>query len=406
MRILFIKQLFTPEPTARALDFAKGLAEQGHEVQVLTGFPSYPYGKIYEGYKQRLFQREMVDGVELIRIPIFPDQSKSGLKRMLNYVSYLLSVAFIGVFLVRKADVAFAYHGAITVGIAACIIKFFRGIPFVYDINDIWPDTLSATGMMNNKSLLGIVNFWCGFVYKRASIITVLSHGFKRKLIERGVEKEKIEVIHHWSRDPINDERVDENTQKEFFPSDKINFLFAGNIGAAQSMESVLRAVTELEESHPQLNFVMLGSGVELENLQLFIKESGAKNVKFHPRVSSDVVSNYLQSSDKLVVHLKNKPLFEITIPSKILAYLKTGKPILMGLKGDAAEFLHQSNAGLTCIPDDVEDIKDKIISFVNMPVEKRKELGNNGKRFYSENLAIDVAIQKYLAIFENVKSK
>lgn len=401
MKILFVKQLFTPEPSARSLDFATALVAEGHQVQVLTSFPSYPYGKVYDGYKQRLYHKETVEGVDLIHLPIYPDQSKSSLKRIFNYISYLVSVMFIGVFLVRKADVAFAYHGATTVGLAACFIRFFRRIPFVYDINDIWPDTLVATGMLKNKRLLGVVNYCCNFVYKRAAHITVLSHGFKNKLIDRGVPKDKITVIHHWSRDPIYDGQVSDSVKKEYFPSDKINFLFAGNIGAAQSMISVVKAFAK---SSDRVNLILLGSGVELENLKKYVNDEKVTNVKFHPRVDSSEVSKYLKSADVLLVHLKNEPLFEITIPSKILAYLKTGKPILIGIKGDAASFIEQSNAGIACIPDDINDIQDKIKLLAEMSKKELTDMGDRAEQFYKENLAIDIATKRYLDVFTSVK--
>ncbi|MEM6964544.1 MAG: glycosyltransferase family 4 protein, partial [Bacteroidota bacterium] len=192
MKILFVKQLFHPEPTARSLDFAMELKRQGHEVQVLTSFPSYPYGKIYSGYQQKIFHRETMKGIDLIRVPIYPNQSKNGFGRMLNYLSYAFSATFFGLPRVNKPDVIFAYHGALPVGIPAMIYKLFRGTPIVYDINDLWPETLAATGMLKNKFLLRLVEKWCALTYRYVDKITVLSKGFKTALINKGVPKDKI----------------------------------------------------------------------------------------------------------------------------------------------------------------------------------------------------------------------
>ena len=151
MKILFIKQLFNPEPTAKSLDFALELKKRGHEVQVLTGFPSYPYGKIYDGYKQKLWEKENIEGIEVIRVPIYPNQSNSGFKRMLHYLSYAITASIFGLFLIKKPDVSFVYQGAIPVAIPAIILKKIKGVPFLYDINYLWQETVSVSAMMENR---------------------------------------------------------------------------------------------------------------------------------------------------------------------------------------------------------------------------------------------------------------
>jgi len=232
MRILFITQWFQPEQMFKGLPFAKELLKLGHEVEVLTGFPNYPEGKIYNGYKIRFLQRETIDGVPVIRVPLYPSHDRSGWRRFVNYVSFALSAAIIGPWVVKKADVAYVYHPPATIGFPAAMIKLLRGIPFVYDIQDLWPDTLTATGMFTNKLGLWLVDRWCRFVYWAANKIIVLSPGFKNALIERGVPGDKIKVIYNWVDDTMV-KQVPKNPAlaAKLGLDGKFNIAFAGNMG-------------------------------------------------------------------------------------------------------------------------------------------------------------------------------
>ena len=174
MKILLLTQWFDPEPTFKGLAFARELQQQGHQVQVLTGFPNYPGGKIYDGYKLKLYQREQIDGISVLRVALFPDHGSSALKRILNYISIAFMALLFGIFATKKADVIYAYHPPLTVGLAAIFIKLFRRIPIVYDIQDMWPDTLKATGMLNNQRILNIVGHVCHLVYSYVDHIVVL----------------------------------------------------------------------------------------------------------------------------------------------------------------------------------------------------------------------------------------
>jgi len=320
--------------------------KEGHDVQVLTGYPSYPYGKIYKGYEQKFFYREILEGVEVIRVPIYPNQGNRAFGRVLNYMSFALTAIMFGIWRVRRPDVVFVYHGALPVGMPAIFLKFFRRVPFVYDINDLWPDTLVATNMLRNKYLLGFINKWCNLTYRCADHITVLSKGFKDKLIERGVSEDKISVIYHWSRDKqVSNPSLESSVSKLYSP-DKFHVLYAGNVGIAQSLQSLIRAFCILQEHNSNFLFTILGDGVQRKGLKLLVEELGVKNVRFLDRVNSENVGYHLRSADVLLVHLRDEPLFRITIPSKIIGYMLAGKPILLGLKGDAQNIIEDSKSG------------------------------------------------------------
>lgn len=174
-RVLLLTQWFDPEPTFKGLVFARELVRLGFDVEVVTGFPNYPGGKVYAGYKIKLIQRECIDGVQITRLPLYPNHDQSAIKRVINYASFAASALFYGVFIAKRADVMYAYHPPLTVGVAASLIRWLRGTPLVYDIQDMWPDTLRATGMLNNPRALRLVGRVCDWVYRRVDQLVVLS---------------------------------------------------------------------------------------------------------------------------------------------------------------------------------------------------------------------------------------
>jgi colanic acid biosynthesis glycosyl transferase WcaI len=203
MRILILSQWYLPEPDFKIHLLGRNLAQSGHQVTAITGFPNYPGGQLYPGYRIRWRQWEQRDGVRVLRVPLYPDHSWSGLRRILNYLSFALSASSIGAVLCGRADVMWVYHPPLTVGIPAWWISLLRRIPYVFNIHDMWPETLAATGMLP----LSISAKWLGaiarFVYRRAAAITVVSPGFRRNLIEKGVPADKIHVIPNWADEDV-----------------------------------------------------------------------------------------------------------------------------------------------------------------------------------------------------------
>ncbi len=235
MRILLLGQFFDPEPAVKGLSFAKKLADHGHQVEVLTGFPNYPGGRLYPGYSLRPWRVEVIDGIRINRVPLYPSHDKSGLRRIANYASFALSAATIGLCLVQRPDVIYCYHPPATVGLAAVALSTFKHCPFVYDIQDLWPDTVAASGMLRSRSALAVIDAWCRWIYSRADHITVLSPGFKRRLVERGVPDRKITVVYNWS-DESKIRRVnrDEALAISLGMAGRFNLTFAGTMGLVQ----------------------------------------------------------------------------------------------------------------------------------------------------------------------------
>lgn len=404
VRILLMTQWFDPEPTFKGLVFARELVKQGFEVEVVTGFPNYPGGKIYPGFKQRLIQRELIDGVNVTRVPLYPSHGQSGIGRVINYVSFAVTSLFYGLFFAKRPDVIYAYHPPLTVGIAASFIRLFRRVPVVYDIQDMWPDTLKATGMFSNEKLLSIVSRVCDWVYRRVDRLVVLSPGFKAILIERGVPEAKIEIIYNWcAEDQLT---AGSGPAVSFSNASKFHILFAGNMGKAQALDSVLEAAEILQSRGSSAEFIFLGGGVEVDRLKNLAAQNSLANVAFLPAVPMTEVGRYLQAADALLVHLKKDPLFAITIPSKTQAYMAVGKPLLMAVEGDAADLVKQSGCGLVVEPENAASLVSAVEVLLAAKDEERALMADKGREFYQSHLSLQQGGVKFARIFNQLAKK
>jgi glycosyltransferase involved in cell wall biosynthesis len=400
-RVLLITQWFDPEPTFKGLLFARELVGQGFDVEVLTGFPNYPGGKVYAGYRIRPIQRERIDGVDITRVALYPSHNQSAIGRVANYASFALSVILYGVLRARRPDVIYAYHPPLTVGIAAAVIKAVRRVPVLYDIQDLWPDTLRVTGMIGNPRALNIVGAVCRWVYRRMDRIAVLSPGFKRILIERGVPEEKLDVIYNWADEAaVGDAGT---APPPGFPTEGFRVLFAGNIGKAQALDAVLDAAKLLSERGSRARLIFLGGGVEVPRLSARATELGLTNVVFLPPVPMSRVGAYLNAADALLVHLRKDPLFHITIPSKTQAYMAVGKPIIMGVEGDAADLVDRSGGGALTEPENAESITAAIETLAAAGDAELQAIGARSKDFYARELSVRAGVDRFARMFRDL---
>jgi colanic acid biosynthesis glycosyl transferase WcaI len=397
-KVILLTQWFDPEPTFKGLVFAKELVRLGFDVEVITGFPNYPGGKIYPGYRIKLVQREVINGVRVTRLPLYPSHDQSAIKRVLNYASFGASALVYGLFHVKRVDVIYAYHPPLSVGMAASLIKTLRGSKVVYDIQDMWPDTLHATGMLNNPRALNLIGKVCDWVYRRVDEIVVLSPGFKKLLIERGVPEQKISVIYNWA-DEESLKGYSGSLPEPFLDKSSFKIVFAGNMGKAQALESVLSAAQLLQQQGSRVQFLMVGGGVEVPRLKRLATEQGLKNIKFLPPVPMVEIGLYLGAADALLVHLRSDPLFQITIPSKTQAYMCVGKPLLMAVDGDAADLVRRSGGGVVAESENPVGLAQAADQLADMPLVSLDEMGRMAKSFYAQTLALPVGAAKFADI-------
>lgn len=401
-RVLLLTQWFDPEPTFKGLVFARELVRQGFDVEVLTGFPNYPGGKVYPGYRIKLIQREQIDGVQITRVPLYPNHDQSAIKRVFNYTSFAASAFFYGVFVAKRADVIYAYQPPLTAGISAVLIRLLRRTPVVLDIQDMWPDTLRATGMVTSPKALNAVATVCNWVYRHVDKVVVLSPGFKQLLIARGVPEKKLEVIYNWADEQSLSKPIGQ-LPIEFPGNDQFRILFAGNMGKAQALDAVLDAAVLLKARKSRVCFVMVGGGVEVSRLKQKANELDLANVKFLPSVPMAEVGTFLQAADALLVHLCADPLFTITIPSKTQAYMSVGKPILMAVSGNAADLVKVSEGGFAAESENAESLATAAESLEKLSATEREVMGGNAKAFYFENLSLAIGVGKFGRIFNEL---
>ena len=401
MKILLLTQWFDPEPTFKGLLFAQALRDEGYEVEVLTGFPNYPGGKVYKGYKIRAYQKDIVDGITIHRAPLYPSHDGSAIKRVFNYLSFAISTFFIGLTKTRGIDVIYSYHPPLTTSLSAFLLGLCKRVPFVIDVQDLWPDTLFATGMLKNKKALFVVGKVCDFIYKRAAKVVVLSPGFKSRIVSRGVPKDKVEIIYNWCNEPaLND--FDESSVK--LPDNgNLNLVFAGNLGYAQGLPTIVNAAEILQNNDIKVNVILLGDGVAKSMAIEDSEVRSLKNMYFIPRVPMQQVGGILAKADMLLVHLTNNELFEITVPSRTQAYLAMAKPIIMGVSGDAADLITKSDSGVTCEPDNPISLAEAITNLSLLPDSHRAKMGVNGRDFYYKELSLKIGVAKFIRIFRGV---
>lgn len=394
-RLIMLTQWFDPEPILKGARFAERLCELGFDVEVVTGFPNYPGGTVYPGYRIRPIQRETVGDVAVTRVALYPSHDSSKVGRILNYVSFFVSAVCYLTFAARKADVVYAYHPPLTASMAAVVAKFVRRTPIVLDVQDLWPDTLKATGMIGNHRLLRLVERICSWTYRRVDHISVLSSGFRDLLVKRGVPAKKVSVIHNWADEPERGVEGD-SVVDPLGPKGPFRVLFAGNIGKAQGLDSVLDTAALALAAHQDIEFCLLGSGLDLDRLKARAAAESLTNVRFLPRVPLAHVGAYLNAADCLLVHLKADPLFEITVPSKTQAYLRAGRPIIMAVPGDAADLIREAGAGLAIPSSDPEALVNAVLAIAAQPETSRARLGQNAREYYAEKLSFAKGTRRF----------
>lgn len=404
MRIVLLMQYYDPEPIYKGQKFAEAVAAGGYDVEVVTGFPNYPGGKVYDGYKIRPWVKKQINDITVTRVAIYPSHDSSKLGRVLNYVSFFLSALLYLTFVSKQSSVIYAYHPPLTVGLAAAVASFFRRTPFVVDIHDLWPETLPATGMLSNPRLLRLIDRWCNWLYRRADHIILHSHGFFKILQQKGVPKEKMTTVLGWTNEDAPDPiQVPHPTPLDNI--DGLKILYAGNMGPAQALGSVIEAASILQNEgvKDKITFCFLGAGLALDGLKHQAETLNLKNVVFLPRVSPQEVGVYLRAADCLLVHLKDSPLFSITMPSKTQAYMLAARPILMAAKGEVVALVDNAAAGLSALPENPRSIADAAIAFGKMPEPERVRMGQRAQAYYWQHLSMAHGMQKFIAILDQL---
>lgn len=379
MKILVLADNFTPEIVAtsfRTREHAKVWLEQGHEVTVVTCVPNWPQGQVFDGYKNKLYQEEWIDGIRVIRVWSYITANKGFFKRTLDYVSYMASAVALS-WRYPKFDVVLATSPQFFTALAGYLVSRLRRRPWVFELRDLWPESIRAVGASDSR-LLDFFERLELFLYRKANRVVAVTHSFKENLIDRGIEAGKIDVVPNGvDLEQFNSSCVTFDARERLgVAKDAFLVGYIGTTGMAHGLETVLDAA-ELCLDQPKVRFLIMGQGACREQLEVSAVERGLTNVVFSNSVPHDEIPSVYAALDMSLVHLRPTPLFKTVIPSKIFEAMAMGCPILMAVEGEAARLVQQAEAGL-CIP---SGCAEAIVTSVRQAAREPETLSEMGRK-------------------------
>ena len=390
MRVLLVTQFYPPEPNSAALkmsDIAAHLAQAGHRVTVITGFPNYPDGVLYPGYRQRAYQREVVDGVTVVRtfVAISRRRRKFG-PRMMNYLSFMLTSVFAALRSGRH-DVVYVYSPPLFLGLSGWAISRLSRAPLVFDVNDLWPKAPIQLGLLKNPVLIRIAEGLERFVYAKADRVFFYSKWMRQEVVRSGVPAEKTEV-HPLPIDTAVFREVPAEEVAALRARHGMNgslvVLYAGNLGLPQGLDTAIECARILEsQGHSGIQFVFVGGGADKDRLVGMARDHGLHNVIFVPPQPVTAMPAFMSAADVLLLHLDKAPFRMGTIPGKLLAYISCGRPVLVGLEGEGADLVRDGGCGVVVEPQNPAAMAEGVLRLTDP--ELRCRLGAAARR-----LAVD----------------
>ncbi len=387
MNVLIVSQYFWPE-AFRINDLVRGLKERGHEVTVLTGKPNYPNGSFFPGYGFLRPIREDYDGVKVLRVPLIPRRSGSGRMLALNYMSFVLFASLLGPLLCRgRFDVIFVYAPSpITVGLPALVMKKVKNAPLMLWVQDLWPESLSAIGAVRSKQALSWITWMVRHIYRGCDRILVTSRGFVPRVEAMGAAPEKVRYWPQWAEALYEPVEVGEDAPEREEMPDGFRVVFAGNVGAPQSFETILTAAEKLNV-YPGIRWVVIGDGRRRRWVEDRVRELGlGGRVHLLGRRPPESMPRYFALADALLVTLKGGPILSLTVPGKVQSYLACNRPVVAALDGEGARVVEESGAGLAAPAEDASSLAKAVLRLYETSPEERERMGRRGRAYFEEH--------------------
>lgn len=377
MRILFLSDNFPPEvnaPATRLIEHARLWIANGHEVTVVTCAPNFPDGKLFDGYRNRLRQVETIDGIRVVRVKTYITANEGFVKRTLDYMSFMVAGFFAGLF-ERRPDVVVATSPQFFCAMGGWALSVAKWRPFVFELRDLWPASITAVGAMKKSLLIRILEWIEMFLYRRAKAIVSVTHSFRDELIERGIPGDKIHVVVNGvDLARYGPRERDANLAREFDLEGKFTVGYMGTHGMAHALDKVL-AGAELLRERDDIAFFFAGSGAERARVESIVAERNLTNVRLIPRQPKERMPGLWSLCDLTIVPLRDTPLFATVIPSKIFEAMGMGVPILMSLPtGEATRIVEQTASGVCIPPEDPQALADTVTELRDQP-ERLNEL-------------------------------
>ena len=389
MKILILTQYFIPEtgaPQNRLYSLATGLVEAGAEVTVLTAMPNYPKMEIFDGYKGKLYKEELINSIRIIRSWIFIRKSKGIAARLMNYFSFVISSVIAGLLKVKKTDIIICESPPLFLGISALVLKKVKRAKLVFNVSDLWPESAEKLGIVTNNKILSLSYWLEKKIYQHAELVSGQTQGITKNILGR---YPKVPV--YWFRNGIDTDSFNLDATGRTFRQDNdigecdFVLLYAGIIGHAQGLEVIVKAASILKDKR-EILFVIVGDGPEKSKLVQISNENKLCNIRFLPNTDREFMPGIVAACDAYIVPLKKSELFKGAIPSKLFEPLAMGKPILLGVEGEADDlFIKGGKCGLAFEPENERELVKGIeILFNNRGLSS--ELGANGQTYVLNN--------------------
>lgn len=361
-KILFITDNFPPEvnaPATRTFEHCREWVKRGAEITVITCFPNFPQGKVYEGYKNKLKQTETIEGIKVIRVWTYITANEGFVRRTIDYISFSVSAFFAGLFL--KTDVIIATSPQFFTALCGRTLSFWKGKPWIMEVRDLWPESIKTVGAMKNSLFIRYFEWQEKRCYRSAKKIITVTDSFKTRIIERGISDAKIDVVKNGANLELYKPK-DRNLEllRDLKLQGKLILSYIGTIGMAHKIDFILDCAKEISKSNPRFHFIIMGAGAEKNNITDKIKNDQIDNVTLLDPVQKSMVVEFLSITDAAIINLRKSELFKTVIPSKIFESAAMQVPILIGVDGESRFIVEKYNAGLFYEPENISDFIGK----------------------------------------------
>jgi glycosyltransferase involved in cell wall biosynthesis len=399
MKIGIVTQWYPPEPGFIPASLAEELAARGHQVRVLTGFPNYPEGRIYPGYRQCWNDRSTTGGVTTRRVPLYPSHDSSAVKRIANYLSFAATSSLAAVRYLAGADVLYVYHPPATAFAASALSRLLYRVPTVLHVQDVWPESVTQSSMaphgVAGRLMHRALSATMRGVYRTAASVAVIAPSMRDLVVERGADPAKVGVVFNWTDESLFRPVVaTESARREIGHRGRCTVMHAGNIGPFQNIEGMVRAAAAVEQSG-QVDLVLVGSGIEESAAQALTKRLGAGNIRFLGRRPPSEMAALYSAAEYQLVSLLNLPIFRGTIPSKLQAALSCGSPVVVSAPGDCARLVERSGVGLCCPPEDWRALADRFLQAATLPPGARADMARRARENYQAQMSMRAGVDR-----------
>ncbi|MDP8262998.1 MAG: glycosyltransferase family 4 protein [Candidatus Ancaeobacter aquaticus] len=397
MNILILTQYFWPE-SFLINDIAVGLIEKGCKVTVFTGKPNYPQGSFYEGYGFFKKSREFYKGIKIIRVPLIPRGKSGKIRLVINYVFFTLVSTLIAPIICKEQyDAQLVFEPSpIFIGIPAIVLKKIRKIPIFFWVQDLWPESVSATDTVKSSRIINFIGHLVRYIYSNCDKILIQSKAFTESIIKWGGAKDKIEYYPNSVEDYFTREIKQHESSLDLVSPDGFKIMTAGNIGKAQSFETLIKAAEIVKTKNDKIHWIIIGDGRMKSWVENEVENRGLSDVVHligrHPK---NTMPYFFSLADVMLVSLKKDPIFALTIPSRVQSYLACGKPIIGSLDGEGARIVNEAQAGITCPTENPEALADIALRFYGMPVDDMKKMGCRGRAFFKKEFEREMLLER-----------